>query len=171
MRENQRDPQVLIRLEQRREECGRLFRTITGGEGAPVAPYEIPGVLDRSSISKWRRGDPTLAILREDVLYESLRQAGHSRADAESIIAHHRSVIEELWPTEDIDYVTAVRRAQMSDTTEDVCETGALTAPECIARLDRWIESQELHIADATVAIAAARRRRTELARNGRIAA
>lgn len=165
---------ILLRLERRRIECGHLYCEITGGKGAPVDAFWIPGALDRSAVSKGRSADPSLAPFRMDVVYESLNKAGCTRAEAEVLHAHHATVIEELWPTSELDYYAAVRRAQISDCSEDVCESRAHTVDnprDRVKELERWMEAMQLHIADAVVAVAAARRKRDELLQFVRCAA
>lgn len=153
------DRALLLRLEARRTEATSLFRELTP---LPVISYGIEGVLHHSAISRQRNGDDSLVIFRQDVVFEAMAQAGSSRAEMMAIVAHYLAVIEELRPLSTIDARQAILRAQASDTTEDYHETQALLDP---ARIGRWIEATELHIADAIVAVACLRRDRAQIAR------
>lgn len=157
---------VLVRIEQLREEAAALLMRVTGGEHAELKPFEITGALCRSTLSRGRRGDDSNVIFRQDVHFVAFRQAGRSRADAEAILEHYATIIEELWPSAEIDYTSAIRSAQISDSNEDIHQSRALSAScaqEQVREIGRWIEAAILQIADARVAIIAKRRRRDEL--------
>lgn len=151
---------ILIRLDQFRTECGALYCATTGGKGAPVDVFEIPGAFDRSAVSKGRNADSSLAGFRFVVQLFSMAKGGCTRAHAEAWMALFASVIEGLWPTAQIDFATAMRHEQALDGTEDYHQICSLTDP---ARLSKWIEAAELYAGELTVAIAAARQRRDAL--------
>lgn len=153
MRREQTNTGLLLRLEQRRAAAASLLATIT--KEREVRSFTIPGFIHGSAISRGKHGENN-KVFGAVVLLEAMAQAGCTRQEMTTVVAHLLAVIEELRPASEIDVDRAVIAEQASDSSEDFAQVQALIDP---SRTARWVEAMEVHVGDVLTAIAAVRAR------------
>lgn len=145
---------IALRLNGHTDEDRQLVREIMP---KPAKCYELPG-LDKSGISRMKASGQNNVFARLRLIVIAIRLAGHPRSFGERILGWFDALIEECWPTREIDDTQAEIDEADADAHEDLTyarwKCGVATDQEYEAALAKAVDSSRTRLVSLRYRIA-----------------